>query len=348
MTDINLPCAVEDVTAEWLGGALRERYPDVSVKSIEVISVIWGTATKVLVDVKYDAMPSSQGPGTKLCIKAGFVPELRAIMGPGYQREALFYRDVAPRIPTQVPRCHYAAVSETPNQGLVILDDLGSQQARFGDPRVALSVDQVAKALEVQAGWHSVIGLKDAWLNDTPHIRNMILGVLQPEHWKKQMALTGSPAARVVLADRDRAQRAFVAKWALDDASEHCFTHGDAHMANLYFDASGQPLFLDWQMAAMAHWANDVNIFLVGALSVEDRRAHERDLLQHYLAARRGVGAPEVTMEEAWLCYRQRHLAGVTFALTPPEMQPQDVCDAFAERFAQAAIDHGTLELLGV
>ena len=53
-------------------------------------------------------------------------------------------------------------------------------------------------------------------------------------------------------------------------------------------------------------------------------------------------------MEEAWLCYRQRHLAGVTFALTPPEMQPQNICDAFAERFARAAINHGTFALLGV
>jgi hypothetical protein len=276
------------------------------------------------------------------------VPELRAIMGPGYQREALFYRDVVPRIPTQVPRCHYAAVSESQNQGLVILDDLRSQAVRFGDPRVPLSPDQVAKALEIQAGWHSVTGLKDAWLNETPHIRAMILEVLKPEHWKKYLALSGSQAAKAVLGDRDRAQRGFEAKWALDDASSRCFTHGDAHMANIYFDASGRPFFLDWQMAAMAHWANDVEIFLVGALSIDDRRAHERDLLQHYLAARRRAGAPEVSMDEAWLCYCQRHLAGVTFALTPPEMQPIDVCDAYAERYAQAAIDHRTFDLLGV
>lgn len=345
---VSLPCSVEELTAEWLGSALRERCPTLSVQSVEIASVIWGTATKVLVDVKYDSPPVPNGPGSKLCIKAGFVPELRAIMGLGYQREALFYRDIAPRIPTPLPRCHFAAVSERQNQGVVILDDLKSQNACFADPRIPLTPDQVARGLEVQAGWHSVTDLDDSWLHETPHIRSMIQGLFEPELWERNLAQSQSKAAHRVLADRGRVIRGFETKWSLDDAAGRCLTHGDSHVTNVYFDVSGQPFFVDWQMASMSHWANDVEMFLVGALSVDDRRTHERDLLRHYLDARRQKGGGDISLDDAWTAYCQRHLAGVTFALTPHEMQPADICDAFAERFAQAALDHRTFDLLGV
>jgi aminoglycoside phosphotransferase (APT) family kinase protein len=176
----------------------------------------------------------------------------------------------------------------------------------------------------------------------------MLREVLRPEYWNRYLPQSKSMTAQKLFADHERIKRGFDAKWALDDAARSCLTHGDAHIANIYLDQAGRLFFVDWQMAAMTHWANDVEIFLVGSLSVADRRAHERDLLQHYLTARKRQGAPVLSMDEAWLCYRQRHLAGVTFALTPPEMQPADICDAYAERYAQAAIDHETLDLLGV
>jgi hypothetical protein len=48
----------------------------------------------------------------------------------------------------------------------------------------------------------------------------------------------------------------------------------------------------------------DVSYFLTMGMSVDDRRAHERDLLRHYLEVRRASGAVEISFDDAWLAHR--------------------------------------------
>ena len=59
-------------------------------------------------------------------------------------------------------------------------------------------------------------------------------------------------------------------------------------------EPDGRVGFVDWQTVAVGPWVHDVNYFLVSALDVPDRRAHERELLGHYLKALAsfGVSAP--------------------------------------------------------
>ncbi|HUR73735.1 MAG TPA: hypothetical protein VMZ00_05625, partial [Sporichthya sp.] len=94
-----LPMTVEEVDP-WLRDVL-------GVEKVEQTGIVWGTATKVLVEVTYPG-----GRTERLCVKGGFVPELRAIMAMGYRAEALFYRDIAPRLGAGIPHCHYAAADE--------------------------------------------------------------------------------------------------------------------------------------------------------------------------------------------------------------------------------------------
>ena len=124
-----LPLTVEDVTAGWLSDALGS-----VVDRADVTGVAWGTATKVLLDVTY-AGGGDRYPG-RLCVKGGFVPELRAIMAPGYQAEARFYRDVAPGLGDGLATCFFAAVDESTGQGVVILEDLaGGRRTGAGRAR---------------------------------------------------------------------------------------------------------------------------------------------------------------------------------------------------------------------
>ena len=48
----------------------------------------------------------------------------------------------------------------------------------------------------------------------------------------------------------------------------------------------------------------DVSYFLTMALSVDDRRAYERDLLRHYLAVRKASGLDDISPNDAWLAHR--------------------------------------------
>ncbi len=61
--------------------------------------------------------------------------------------------------------------------------------------------------------------------------------------------------------------------------------HGDFHLDNLIFSSPGEPpavTVIDWQSVASGPGVVDLSLFIVGALSVADRRAAEFDLLSRY------------------------------------------------------------------
>ena len=102
--------------------------------------------------------------------------------------------------------------------------------------------------------------------------------------------------------------------------SPQTLLHGDPHIGNTYVLPSDEVGFLDWQVARRGNWSLDLGYFLQGALTVEDRRRSERDLLEEYrdslglpadelpsadgdLAALPGVGGPRA---DAVAGHRQR------------------------------------------
>jgi Ecdysteroid kinase-like family len=139
--------------ASVLLDALSRRTPGTKVRRVEMDGPIWGTATNVFLRVDYEHC-STDGPPETLCLKGGFNDEMRAVAGLGYRVESLFYRDVAPTLGESVPRCWYADEDPAGNQGLVIVDDLRAEGARFGSVHDRYGVDQVAAALESLADWH--------------------------------------------------------------------------------------------------------------------------------------------------------------------------------------------------
>ena len=96
--------------------------------------------------------------------------------------------------------------------------------------------------------------------------------------------------------------------------------HGDTHVGNTYVLPDGTPGLVDWQLAAQGHGMHDVTYLIVTALSVAQRRAHERELIAHYLdrLATAGVHAPP-TFDEAWLEHRRAAVWGLYIGwLTTP------------------------------
>ena len=333
-----LPLSVEQITPQWLSSVLG---PDITATNLEITHIVWGTATKVLLRVDY--VGNGHRFPERMCVKGGFVPELRTIMTPGYQAEARFYRDIAPTMDKGLPRCWYADADE--QQGIVILDDLTTAGARFCDAREPLAVDHAATAVELLASYHTRTDIAAPWLATTPHFRPMVAGLLTAEHWDHYIGQTSHGPVLEVMADRDQIIRAFHAVWADEDSRPHTLIHGDANLTNVYLDTADAPRFLDWQFVCRGDPYHDVALFLIGALSIDDRRAHEQALLRTYLQAR---GDEAESFDDAWVAYRRHTLHGATYALTPEQMQPAEVRAALAERFAQAALDLDTLALLDV
>ena len=62
--------------------------------------------------------------------------------------------------------------------------------------------------------------------------------------------------------------------------------------------------FLDWQMVRRGNWSLDLGYFLQGALTIEDRRRSERELLDEYRAALTLPADEMPSADEVLLRYR--------------------------------------------
>lgn len=126
---------------------------------------------------------------------------------------------------------------------------------------------------------------------------------------------------------------------------EHRVLHrnnGDAHIGNTYVLPDGEVGFLDWQVARRGGWSQDVGYFLVGSLTVTDRREHEADLVAEYLGALEVPGERRPSPEAGWLSYRASAAYGLAVWLSTlgtDGWQRRDVSLALAERYGAAFVE---------
>src|SRR3546814_11816434 len=96
--------------------------------------------------------------------------------------------------------------------------------------------------------------------------------------------------------EQERLQRDFdkLAEWEVAQKSPRCVNLGDCHQGNTYVMPDGERVWLDWQLVRKGRPWRDLTYFTIGALTIEERRASERDLLAHYRAALVATGAEGV------------------------------------------------------
>lgn len=348
---MDLPMTVEALDLDWLRAALRAWNSNVRVRAIRERTVLLGTATKLLLHVEYEGARDAGGPPEHLCVKGGFNEELRPMTARAYQSEANFYAHVARDLEIPLPRCWYAAANAAQGQGIVILDDLRVSGARFTDPLQTWSPDIVAAALETQARWHGrtwgATRERYPWYPIGTWVRDVAVALLDEGAWRHFLDDPEAPRIPPALQDCGRVRRALFEMWRLDDLDDRrCLVHSDAHMGNTYVQPDGRVGFIDWQALAIAPSMDDVSNIIGGSLSVADRRAHERTLLQHYLDALAASGGPRLSFDEAWLKYRRYHMHGILWPPTPAAMQAPEKTRAMSERHMAAIEDHDVLRLL--
>jgi hypothetical protein len=347
-----LPVTPDELTPAWLSLALGA-----AVTETVVDEVIWGTTTKVFVRVTYDGDGARGVLPSSVCVKGLFTegPDEERLPARvfGAVREATFFVNLAPQLDVPLFRTHFADVDEGNGQGIVIFDDLRTASGMFGRESVPSSPDGVASALEAQARWHGAMWGTPVdrylWLRPGNEVVRAASEVLfTTEHWRQQFGRDVSASVPDEFAGRDRIVNGFRALWEFDSGCALTLSHGDPHIGNTYRDDRGAVIFFDWQTFCLAPYIDDVTYYLGGALSIEDRRAHETDLLQHYLGALAAAGGPTVSFDEAWLGYRRHHLHGFFWALMPPEWNPLENSVPMAERYIAAMQDHDSLAALGV
>lgn len=362
-----LPLSVEDITPVWLSNCLG-----VQVSHVEIVRLKHGGSSTVLVDLTYDSSACTQQPDTRLrrrlYVKGGFnkafIAAVPTLMG-SYRREAEFYRHLAPTIPIRVPRSIYSSTDQISGQGIVIMEDLNEDGSTFGAflepwqvPRVKAGVEQLARLHG--ATWGAGIAdnpgkakSKYPWLQGENPMRGIALEMIVPasvDCVRKNLASLGEEflSANPELLDMERMKNCYHTMWGTEDPKYQCVVHGDAHIANTFLTADGDPGFLDWQIIMISSCFHDVAYFVTSTLNVSDRRQNEESILSHYLDALHASGGPRFAREDVWEEYLKRHFHGFLSCTmsTTQVSQSSEVLSALGLRFATAIVDHGVVGLL--
>ena len=309
-------------------------------------------------------------PGSVILKIPSQFPENRAVADhfDFYRREGRFYQQLADKVPVRTAACFWNHMDPDAGSFGLLLEDLGER----------LMISQIAgiPAVRAAAALRALARIHGTWWGSPgPRQPRLDAAARRPDQ------PGGRPAVPRRLADVPRAcarsspTRCTTSAIAPRTSSSGSSTtgmaeaplavcHGDFRGDNLMFDdrapADDEVAVLDWQIAYRGPAVTDVAYFLCQSLTVEERRAHERDLVRGWydelvvdrpprggpgarrLPLRAGVGPvptgrprhDRVPGDRAWARW------------TRPTSAAASSCEAMANRAFTACLDLGSADFL--
>ena len=344
--ELSVPSDWDELTPDWMTAVIAPRHPGAVVGEVTVRMRDDGTNRRARLGLSYTA---GDGPET-VFVKAvddGHKELVRMTSGL-FHEPRLFNSGI--ELPLEHPAVYVAVIDEQADNFILVMEDL---TARGADPRDAtrpLTVDQAANGLRGLARLHAQFWGQRS--GDNPRLG--WLEAFQPwpgmEAAPLEMAYeaigdAATPEIRSLTGDL-----LFNQMWARYirtlTKSPQTLLHGDPHIGNTYVLPTGEVGFLDWQVARRGNWSLDVGYFLQGALTTEDRRSHERDLLEEYRSALELPADERPSAQETWLRYRASVAHGLALWLATASAgaawQRPDIAVALARRYSIAYVDLDT------
>jgi thiamine kinase-like enzyme len=283
------------------------------------------------------------GLSADLCIKGYFVDcsDTASQSRSAGEPEALFYRELGDRLGVRTLPCVYAEVDPVTHHGVVVTEDVVADGAVFLDALSPYSLDQVAQSLDQLAQLHArtwgSTRLQRSWLN--PRLER----TLRARGLKEIRGnFEGPIGARIPDEVRDPERlmdRIALLSEMLPRADPPCLLHGDAHVGNLYLNADGRPCLVDWQLVQRGPWYLDVGYHLGCAMTKENRRHAERELLGSYMRRLEAEGGAPPSWDEAWRRIAVGMLYGFYLWAITLKVRPA-VTTVMLERLGAAVADH--------
>jgi aminoglycoside phosphotransferase (APT) family kinase protein len=343
LAELSIPHGWDAITPSWMTTALRAHHPGVVVDDVRVALRDDGTNRRARLELTYSA---GSGPATVFAKAVDPAhAELVALTSGLFHEPRLFSSGVA--LPLDHPEVYLALIDEEGRDFLMIMEDV---VARGGDPRDStrpMTVEQVANGVRGLARLHSTY-----WGDRLTG--NPALGWVEPFVAFEGMQYAPLDIARERAADTVSAEilvltgeQLFVDIWAryigtLTRAPQ-TLLHGDPHIGNTYVLPDDDVGFLDWQMARRGNWSLDLGYFVQGALTIEDRRRSERELLDEYRAALTLPADDMPSRDDVLVRYRASVAHGLAIWMATlsggDAWQSAGVCLALVQRYAAAFVD---------
>ncbi len=361
MSERVFPSGPEEVSPEWMTGVLREAdvCRNTAVRSVTHKPVGNGLAgDSYRLTLTYD----HSEPGAPTSVIGKFPAD-----DPGsrqsskdhqlYSREVRFYSELAQTLDIYTPRAFAAAHDAETDAFVLILQDLAP--ARGGNQLDGCSLEDARTAVGEAAALHGSRWADPAlqaldWLAVKPKaladhiiaVTPTIVGMFKERYGSR---LDGECLSLI------EALPFMMAAGRHDQSTPPTIQHLDFRLDNVMFDVEGgaRPMAtLDWQTLTLGPGVLDVAYFLSNALSPQDRRLHEDDLLRFYHGEliRRGVTGYDWV--QCWFDYRRYTFHGIIMGVISAISVEQTARgDALFVKMIQGAcgqaLDHQTLKLWG-
>jgi hypothetical protein len=238
-------------------------------------------------------------------------PEQRAILAGFYGREIRFYRELAGQVEFRTPHCYYSALNTQTGDVVLLLEDLAP--ARNGERAVGCSPAEAELAVREIAKFHAAwwedpqLAEQDWLLWPTTTARLQRWQDLYQQRWAPFAAKMGPHLPKPILEIGLRFRSQVIQVFEQFHQSPRTLIHNDYMLDNLFFsatDVNTSLAVIDWQFLAYGGGMLDVASFLGGNVSIEDRRAHELDLLRTYHTLLVENGVTGYPFSQCWDDYR--------------------------------------------
>jgi aminoglycoside/choline kinase family phosphotransferase len=308
-----VPTSSDTVTTAWLTAALggAEALGGASVTGFKASRIGEGVGFMAIVNrlaLTYDR-PSADAPGAVICKFPSPDPGARQIAQTfrHYEKEVRFYEQMAADSPIRAPRAYHQSLDLESGDFFLLMEDLS--HLKNGDQLSGLSLDEARLAIRslarLQARWWETPELAAmAWLPPFEDPGMLVLQDVFQQCWEPYSAFMGErlpQAMRPVGAALGTRIRAMMATLSQSPVT---LIHGDYRADNLFFGDDGSLAVVDWQIVLRGRGAFDLAYFLTGNLTVEDRQAHETELVQLYHATLCEGGVTGYALQDAWRDYR--------------------------------------------
>ena len=362
-TDAPVPGRIEHITPAWLNRVMRPALGTARIVSSAVERHSAGTSVRARIRLFYGERSATEQLPATIFVKSA--PTLVTRIGNGLSgtapAEAGFYNELRSLFDLEAPLGYYSAAQPGSYRAVHLLEDLvATRGATFCEPTTGISREQADQLVEQLALLHAR-GAKMA-LDDgrrPPWLR------AYPQWW--QATGSFSMIRRYHLRGQRRADELDLTPRRLKGRGEHLWRsfeasvdahrrlprtliHSDTHLGNWYITGTGRMGLCDWQCVSAGHWSRDLSYALSSALTVEQRREWEDELIDGYLTRVADAGGEAPKRAQAFALYRQQlpgALAMWTTTLYPPKflpaMQPEATSAEMLRRILTAIDDHDVL-----
>jgi hypothetical protein len=311
--------------------------------------------------LRYDG-PAPGAPGTLILKIPSQYPENRAVGDHFnfYEREGRFYQQLADKVPVRTAACYWNHLDSAANRFGMLLEDLGdrtmiSQIAGVPGGRAAEALRALAR---LHGTWWAAPLLDELdWMPRLDEPINLAAGQQYRDAWPVFLERIGDHVGPQALELGERTQLVFE-DLLRDGIAEAPVTvcHGDFRADNLMFEDRARPeeavAVLDWQISYRGPAITDVAYFLCQSLTVDERRAHESDLVRGWyeelaatVAREHGTTLEDYPFDLAWQQYRRASLATTVYAVSAmgamdvANERGRELVDSMSVRSFTAALD---------